>query len=432
MTVDPKIKRFALSLGGILVLGFLVRIATGNGDFKVMLEAAKLVATHKSPYHVWIFVSEGNYDFYFYSPLWAMMLIPFSHLPNFIPNLLWLLANTWFLYRVWILLAEFTDPSVLTQKGKRWVLALCILMSVRYILYNFEMIQMTIFLLWGALESLRFFRHNRYLAGGALLALIINIKILPLVLIPWLIYRKEFKGAACTMCFSLMYLLIPALFIGWQANLHLHSEWWKMINPMNPEHLSESDPGLHSLTALIPSLLTKSQGGLPYPRNLFNLEAATAASVLQGIRVLLILLTLAFLKWPPFIRARSGLHELRELSYLFLLIPLIFPHQQKYAFFLALPAIFYLSYFIIRTLTAREAEGKTGPPALVMALFFLSFALMTLSTDSVIGRSLNLVTQHYKTITYGALLLLVLLAACSPEHFEKQVIADNDTKMIKS
>jgi hypothetical protein len=416
----PGIKKYILCLSGVMVLGFLIVEALGDGDFKVFLEAAKLVAAGKNPYHVWIFLSEGNFALYFYSPLWAMILIPFSYLPNFIPNFIWLMANTWFLYRIWILLAKYIDLQNLSKRQVSWLLFFTIILNIRFILYNFGMIQMTIFILWGALESLRLFKKKKFIPGGVLLALIINIKILPVVLIPYLIYRRELKGVVSTLVFSVLFLLLPGLMLGWKTNLFMLSEWWSVIDPGNTEHLVESDLGVHSLTALIPSLLTKTDGALPYARNIFYLDLATTTMITNAVRLALILLTVWFLRWPPFKQVKSGLQEIYELSYILLLIPLIFPHQQKYAFFLACPALFYVSYFIVCGFQPGSIilVGKRYIGAIVMLA--LSFLLMTLTTDSFIGRNLNQFTQHYKTITYGATMLIFILILCPPVRVEKR------------
>jgi hypothetical protein len=283
------------------------------------------------------------------------------------------------------------------------------------------MIQMTIFLLWGSLESLELLKKDKSLYGGALLALIINIKILPIVLLPYLLYRKKMKGMVITLVFSLIYLLIPCFILGWKTNLFFLSEWWSVINPGNQEHLMEVDLGLHSLTALIPSLLTKTQGVLPYPRNIFNFNVVTTTYILNGVRCGLVAFTLFFLGWPPFKPVKSKIYEIREISYLFLIIPLIFPHQQKYAFFLDLPALCYITYFIIVNYNKSSRKVNTNLFYLILTLFILSFILMTLTTDSVIGRNLNLITQHYKTITYGAILLIFILILCSPNNLIKKI-----------
>ncbi|MBL0340112.1 MAG: hypothetical protein IPP71_03835 [Bacteroidetes bacterium] len=238
---------------------------------------------------------------------------------------------------------------------------------------------------------------------------------MPIVLVPYLVYRKEFKGAISTLLFSLLFLVLPAIVLGWQWNLNLLTAWWHVINPANAEHLMELELGPHSLTALLPTLLCDTKGTLPYVRNLFELDTTAATVILNVVRGSLVLFTLYFLKWPPFVTSNSRLNELRELSYLFLLIPLIFPHQQKYSFFLILPAIFYSSYFIILNFNTKMATVSKWKFYVILILCFLSFTLMTLSTDGLIGKNWNQISQYYKTITYGALLLIPLLILCKPE-----------------
>jgi len=397
-------------LSGLAVLAFLIKEALGNGDFKVFLEAGRFVAEGDSPYDYWHPVSKNSMALYFYSPFWAVLMVPLTWLPQFVANLLWLLASTWFLYRCWVLLTSYLPWETLSQKHRNGVLIFTLVLSIRFVLYNFGMIQMTIFLLWSGLESLHLFQRKRFRQGGLLLALAINIKLLPLVLVPYLLYRKQFSATAYTVLFSLLSLLIPALFVGWDFNILLHSEWWKAINPTKAEHLVEADIGLHSLTALIPTLLTETEGRLPLQRYIINLPIDTAILVLNGCRMALIAGVLFFLKWPPFKPASNRLLQLRELSYLFLLIPLIFPHQQKYAFFLMAPALFYLVYYLVEGWNTKDLRWRV-----VAVLVSLAFGLTTLTTDGLIGRDLNKITQHYKLITYGALLLIPAIGLASPK-----------------
>jgi Glycosyltransferase family 87 len=397
---------------------YLVKAATGNGDFKIFLGAAKLVAEGKNPYHEWIFVTEGNFGRYFYSPLWAVMLIPFTWIPQFVSNLIWLLANAFFLYRIGRFLISYAESISLTSRQSLLISAMTIAMSFRFILYNLGMIQMTIFLLWGIMESLHLFGKDKYLPGGLLLALVINIKLLPLVLLPYLFYRNAFKPLLSTISFSFVLLLLPAMVSGWSFNSFLLSEWWSVINPFNPEHLLESELGPHSLTALVPSLLTETEGTLEYRRNILNLDNAATNYILNGVRVLLIIFTLFFLRWPPFSKVKFPMQQLQEVSYILLLIPLIFPHQQKYAFLMILPAQFYLACFVVYAFPYQKELMSKTRWTLIVSFMAFSFLLMTLTTDGLIGRELNRWTQHYKAITYGALLLMVPLALCSHKYLE--------------
>lgn len=399
----------------LVVVAYCIKLALGSSDFKVFLEAAKLVRNGENPYNKWLFVSEGNYCLYFYSPLWAVLLVPFSYLPNFIPNIVWLLANIFFLYRIYQLLKRFGELNSITTKRLYWIFLLCFIMSVRFIIYNFDMIQMTIFLLWGILESLRLIEDEKVVYGGMLLAFIINIKILPIVILPYLLYRGYMKGFFYAMIFSIVFLFLPMIYTGWSTNNFLLTEWWSVINPSNPEHLAETDLGSHSLTALVPTLLTETSGKISIPRNISDLSENSATYALHITRLLLIILTLFFLKYPPFVQARNKLFQLRELAYIVLLIPLIFPHQQKYAFALIIPAVFYLSHFIIINFPLRRTSMTGVRWYALITLMSLSFILMTLSTDGLIGREFNNISQHFKAITWGALLLIFALLLANPK-----------------
>jgi len=410
------------------VVAYCIKEAMGNGDFKVYLDAAKLIRNGENPYNKWLFVSKGNYCKYFYSPLWAVLLIPFSYLPNFIPNIIWLLANIFFLYRIYQLLKRFIDLDFITRRQLHWILLLCFIMSLRFIIYNFAMIQMTIFLLWGSLESLRLIQDEKAVYGGILLALIINIKILPIVILPYLLYRNYIKGFFYTLIFSLVFLFLPNIYTGWSTNNFLLTEWWSVINPSNPEYQSETDLGLHSLSALVPTLLTETSGKISIQRNIFNLSENAATYALNITRLLLIILTLFFLKWPLFIHARNKLFQLRELAYIVLLIPLIFPHQQKYAFVLTIPALFYLSHFIVINFPLRKVVISGLRWYVLMTLMCLSFILMTLTSDGFIGRELNNITQYFKTITWGTLLLIFTLLLASP----KITLKTKELQLIKN
>lgn len=408
------IRKYIPYILGSVILAYLVKDALGNGDFKVFLEAAKLVSTGENPYDKWIYIKEGHSCLYFYSPLWALLLIPFSSLPNFVPNFIWLVFNVWCMYRIAKLLIYYIDTEFLSTRALQWILALTFLLNLRFILYNFSLIQVTLFLVWGAMESLRFFRERNYWLGGMLLALVINIKILPIVLLPYLFYRREFKGFGITILFLILYLFVPFIFLGWDFNKELHASWWGTINPSNDEHLLETGLGPHSLTALIPSLLTPTTGEISQSRNLLSLSPERAIGISNCCRALLVVLTLFFLKRPAFSPARTRLHELRELGYLFLIIPLIFPHQQKYAFVFLIPAVFYVSYSMVELFDRKDEKyRKHFNGLIILSIFF--FVLTTLTTDGLIGQQLNQLSQHFKLVTYGTLVLVLILWKCKPE-----------------
>lgn len=404
---ELKYKKYYRVVGTTLLLGLVVYsfiLARKNGDFQVFLEAAGLLKSGTNPYGVWLL--DAN-CLYYYSPLWAALLMPIYEY-SYIVKLCWLLFNVGLLYRLWSFFNSYMEGLKLTAKENFWLLLLILLVSHRFILYNFMMVQMTIFILWVSFESLRSFDKQKLVRGALLLAFAINVKLLAIVLIPYLVYRKQFLAAGLTVFFFMVYLVAPALYFGWDYNMELHESWWKMINPNSKEHKFDAELGPHSLTALIPSLLMETKGHFDRPRHLVNLSIDHVLLIVNSIRAMLILLFIYFLRMPLFVKAKSKVFQFWELSYLLLLIPLIFPHQQKYAFLLALPAQFYILVWMMRW------NGNAKRKIIFYGVFITSFLLMTMTSDAFIGRHFNLLTQYYKLITYGALLLVPLLFFANP------------------
>lgn len=414
-----KIIRYVILV--LLAAGILVYFyneSRKGSDFNVFLQAAQQLLHGKNIYTIWFRVNSSGL-LYFYSPLFALTMVPFSFLPPAITNFLWLLADVFFLYRIAIILAKISGADLLRNKQLYILASFSFLLTARFLIYNFDLVQMTIFLLYASLESIYFFHRGKKIPGAILLALAINIKILPLILIPYLIFRKKFTESALTVLFTATTLILPAIFLGFRYNTFLLSEWWASIDPLKADHTSgEVHLGLHSLSALVTGLFTNSVDKVEIKRYIAILAPETISYLINGLRAFFILLSLVFLRYIPFRKAKSDLHSLWELSYLFTITPLIFPHQQKYAFFYLLPACFYIVFFLIKANADGQKPVSKRRIYLIWGLMILVFALTTLTTDGLIGRELNNITQHFKLITYGTILLIIPLGLSNPKYLQ--------------
>ncbi|TAG84863.1 MAG: DUF2029 domain-containing protein, partial [Bacteroidetes bacterium] len=335
----------------IVLLIFLFDRARKGGDFNVFLYAGGQLSKGLSPYQPPFF--QGLQ--YFYSPLFALILVPFSQIPYFVTNFAWLLLNIFFIYRLVIIFSFFLDIKILDNKSKSILWVSVIILLVRYLEYNIGMVQVTIFLLWICWELINslYFNKNKVIFS-LLLAFAINVKLMLLPLIPYLLFRNKIKHSIYVIFFFILFLFLPALFLGIEKNNYLLSEWWKVINPSNMEHAIEEKNGTVSLSALVPVFITETKGHLPINRNFINLSTENAIQVLNIIRLFFVCLTLAFLGTYPFHISKSKLHTFREISYICLVIPLIFPHQQKYAFIFVAPCIIYSIFYFITEYNAKS------------------------------------------------------------------------------
>lgn len=386
----------------VLILLYIILSITSavqGGDFDVYLDAAQKMSRGEDIFLPPFF--EGLQ--YFYSPLFALMLMPFTS--NFLAaELFWLMLSGIWLYRCWHLIAAYFPQNLLSIKDTNlWVFLSVVLVS-RLIFYNISMIQVTVFLMWGILESVRLIRNNQFIAGAALLALMVNIKIVPIVMLPFLVYRGYYKASAYTLFFVFIYLLLPGVVIGFGYNMELLKSWWLIVNPSNKEHVIESILTSQSIVGTIPVLLTESDSVIEFRRHLINLPMETAINIGNAFRVLLVGLALVFLKFP-FKKDISNLTYLKGLSYILFVIPLIFPHQQKYAFLFTWPALAYLVFYY---LVMFRKEKTTSLKVQILLFVVFTFNLLPFMGADIIGRFPYDVIQHFRIMGISFLGLIVL------------------------
>ncbi len=394
-------------LGFVLTLVYLLISAKNQGDLLIYELGSKDILAGKDAYS--IHYVDGYH--YYYSVLFAIIIYPLTLLPTYAGNLIWLAINAIFLFRIVILVSKYFDLDKLT-KTQLWLFAiLSLAFSLRFILSNFHTQQITICILYLVLEGLQLIFSGNKIAGALLIALGINIKLLPIVLLPYLLYRREFTASFLVVFFYAVMLFLPALVLGFAQNNSLISSWWNLINPANSIHnLDVEERSFHSLSTLLATLLVEhvpDKYALPIRRNIMDISYAHLVMVLNSVRVLLVCFSFYFFRTGPFISKVSNTHRIVEISYLLLLVPLIFPHQQDYAFLFIMPAVVYIIYYVI---TERN-NISVGRFRTILTILILSYLLCNLRL--LVG-AYRQYYDHFKILTYGALLVIPLLVICYP------------------
>ena len=401
---------------GVVYLILSIVSALDGGDFDVYLDAGRRILVGENIYAPPF--AKGLQ--YYYSPLFALILSPVSNF-NLAVEIIWLILSGGMLVRIWILVSRYYDHSNLTSKEYYWWVGISFFLVLRFVLYNISMIQVTIFLLWMILEGVRQIQERNYVLGAGLLALIINIKLMPLVVIPYLLYRGYFKATVYTIGFCIGFIFLPGLIIGFEYNSFLHQEWWKIINPSNAEHVIEAEITYQSLVGMIPVFLTETESIIELKRNFINLSVSQAIMVSNIFRLIVVGLTIYFMGMP-FRKKIDSLFEVWGLSYLLMTIPLIFPHQQKYAFLFFLPSIIYLMYYIIQR---KKIDDSVGLKAFIAVFAVLTIVFTPIIGSDIIGRYTYDVIQHYRILGIAAVLLIPLLIIANPSSLHK-LISNND------
>lgn len=386
---------------------YLLVSANHRGDLYIYELGSKDILAGKDAYS--IHYVDGFH--YYYSTLFALLIYPLALLPQYLGNFIWLGMNAFFLYRVVVVLGGFFNLEKLTKKQVILFAIVSIIFGLRFILSNFHTQQITICILYLLLEGLRLIFSGNKWAGALLIALGINIKLLPIVLIPYLLYRREFTATFFIVVFYCALMILPGFILGFSQNNLLISSWWNLVNPTNTIHnLDVDERSFHSLSTLLATLLVENvpdKFALHIRRNIVDISYEHLVLVLNTVRLTLVAFALYFLRTKPFVASIGKTHRIVEISYLLLLVPLVFPHQQDYAFLFIMPAVACIVFYLI----AEKKDMPTKKIQMILALSGVSYLLCNLSL--LLGQYREYY-DHFKIMTYGALLIIPLLAVCYP------------------
>jgi uncharacterized membrane protein len=400
--LDKK-EKVVIGCLAVVAIFYCIVEAFNEGDLSIYLSAAGELKSHGNIYTT-TYIQEQYH--YYYSVMFAIVLLPFYAMPYYWVKLGWLLLNLSLFVHLLSLLWSSNFVRKLSRARQRWFTILVLVFSFRFLHQNIHAAQITILILWCATYGVLLVCRGRSISGALLLAIGINIKLLPIVFIPYLLYRGYFKACAFVLIFLLIGFLLPSVFIGHEYNLSLFSSWLRMINPANSEHVLDVDErSFHGLSTLLATLFVGQVPdwyALNLKRNIANVSLETLSLMLFCVRVALVLLTFYFLRFKPFTRVRYAWQQVLEISYILLLIPLLFPHQQHYAFLFTVPAFSVVLYYLIlkkEVLPRSQFRFITG----ILIVIYLSANL------KILLGAFNDYYEHFKILTYGALLLIPLL-----------------------
>lgn len=397
-----------ITILGIVFLGFEF---FREGDFYVYLHSAQIIESVPNIYQ--IFHGEPAVFKYYGSPFFTLFLSVFNLFPFYWASFLFKLINLVLLIRIWHLLEKYFPKSIRNLQYYHYWLSLSFVGIALPLFQNFHNTQLTILLLYTMLEAIYQIRdRNQAGLGAALVAFGILIKLSPLVMLPYLLYRKHLMAVFLIPLFLLGYFLITAAFLSWDFNMDLWVSWLQQILPeVNGQSFDMNNRKNHGVEAWLATLLVdgvKNSKSLDLKRNILNLNPQTAQYIILGFRLFLVSSFLYFLQTKPFKQIQNKVHQLWELSYLLLLIPLIFPQQRIYNFVFLFPAISYVLYMIL-----LNKEGKK------FYVYLFIFSLLLLNLELFLG-TYRKVFWHYKTITYATLIIGLVLAYFKPNKAESK------------
>jgi hypothetical protein len=216
----------------LLCLGYLA-LEWNNGraqmaDFRVYYDAANALIHGDTLYGKAFGVSSG---FYKYSPFACLPFVPLALQPYAVASVLYYVLLTaaliYFLWRV----SEFV-----TGEGGKQALVLAGLSGVFLIDHlerELHLGNVNLFLLMLLFEVYRLLRQQKHISAGVLYGLVLLFKPHFLLLLPYFIWKRNLQAVAATVACVLAGLLLPALALGWEANMQLLRFWGFTIGDHN-------------------------------------------------------------------------------------------------------------------------------------------------------------------------------------------------------
>jgi hypothetical protein len=291
--------------------------------------------------------------------------------------------------------AAFTSAAVLVP----------ILMTARLLQEHLQHTQINLYLLFLVLLAFHWFRRQRNALGGFALAAAASAKATPIAFLIYLLYKRAWRAAAWTTGFLVVLnVVLPLALFGPARTV----EQWRTWRAVAAAETADPTPQFmnQSLLATLKRLLT-TEGGARDP-----VRYAIAAWPLAGVQRLFyglvalggIGLALAFRRHPPGLADRT---LVGEVAVCFCVLPLVSPLAWK-AHFVPLLAGYWLVWRAVR------GGGRVG--GVPWAMWWASFACLTLSAPALVGERLNDALESLNVITVGALLVvgLALWAALRP------------------
>lgn len=402
----PVTKQITLYLCLLLIIGEISRDIFRDGDFAGYISAGKL-AWNKLP----IYSDYKNTWPPFFSlvsiPLYGLNQISFVGL-----RLCWLIgivvANFYIIQ--WVIgqcttyqLRIRPNDHNKNQIGLTHPLFLVsFLCTLRIFLEELSNLQINLFILAISMYILNLILNEKNIFAGLLLGLIISVKVYPLIILGFLLFKRKFIPAIYSVIGLAISTSLVFVYFGYQEGVSLFHSWTttQVVNGMKCEFMNQSIWGwLCGLFTANPRM-----DGLDY--SILNLSHSTFKISTLGIISLL-----GFFFAYRFYQTRNHKNAwIVQYIITLSLIPIISPLAWKYYYVFLTP--------LVVLLVNRFQKYKTSP------WFYVPILGITFTSELFIGSHFSDITEAMGIIPFSALILSIYATQCLLEFKEESSTTD--------
>ncbi|MGB7211047.1 MAG: glycosyltransferase family 87 protein [Gemmatimonadales bacterium] len=398
----PKSSLALLILVPLVVVGLTLTYSHRAGDFAGYLSVGDLGLQGRDIYRDAV---PGTNT---WPPLFGLACIPLallSHLSLTGARVAWLLLNWGALALALTLCVRLVYDRPLGVRGlgtaddgrvdaASGAALVPLLICVLWVLSNFEHLQVNILIFTLALTGLALHREGRDGAGGAFLGLAAALKVMPVLFVPYFVWRRRWRAAASTALAAVAWSLVPLAVYGPAKFLDQLRAWRDALSagwPVGKMNLS--------VYAMIDR--TVGHGIVPFSVAGFDALAPSGVPAVRWLVLSLVVLVTLFacvlFRGPYEPRARR---TVAEWSVVFLVGALFGTVTWKaYLVVLLLPMVLFVA-------TWRDPAVAAAFRQRLRMLCWLSFVLGMATATDLVGRSLSGRLEMGSLQTWMALLVL--------------------------
>ena len=370
----------------VLTADVLVPEIWGHGktkDYPLWFWAGQQVLQGKNLYPD----NPAQYFDFIYPPLSALLLA----IPSYFGKIPLYLCLSALNIVAWWMTAQFANA--MTGSGRTpgpWLFALPGFVTVTFVFDMFDLGQPNLVLLALMLLGFWLLRDGRSWMAGGMFALAAAIKVFPVAVLPWLVWRRQWAAAAGMLVFTgLLLFVAPAPFRGFERNAHELKTWYQgMVGTSSEKGFGQRDEqnwswvnqSIIAVTHRLTRPINYNQEDPAKPvrtMNIVDLDFRTANLLVLAISLVIGLGYLAVM--PPAAR-RTARSDAEEISILFCLMTAATPLARQYYF---IWLFFPITVLIHRAAYDPRAYVRTNTwIALAVAGLLLCLSLPLFPTDA--------------------------------------------------
>jgi hypothetical protein len=360
---DERSPQLFAGISFIICLAYYA-LETFNGraqmaDFRVYYDAANAFLNDTQLYGKAFGVSSG---FYKYSPFACLPFVPLAVLPYKIASFIFYLLISGSI--IWFSL--YLYKSIVGERYEKtgWIVGLTALYMADHLERELHLGNINLFLLIAAFWIFTFLKNEKQLFAGLLYGLLLLFKPHFLILLPYFIWKKQWKASLISVAFVLVGLLLPALLKGWTGNLHLVHDWFAAMR----DHSIKLEESPNTIYGIFNHFILRQTG---HPISIVILLGITSAW---------------FLFFLIKNKMKFGNTDVRFIEF-FILVALIpnLVHTDTEHFMWTWPLI----AFIIIELFKKKNTLFNSEGLAVIVLFTISFIPYCLNSPDLVGKKLR-------------------------------------------